>query len=356
MGQPPAFLRFSPDGQQLAVGARARWLARVDGRIKVGDNALVVVDAASGGPVTRLRPHGEELVDVAFTVNQTFTVVFNDKRGAQSRVEYDTKSWKPRGSGVLFAPPPTPRDDERSERAGEYGAFSADGHFFAAHYGRVTGEIVPPLRFTGRTVVFETADWREKAVFERLPGADTPLAGFSADGTLLADSPLEYANRDEAIRHNVIEMVSRLLTPLFRLDAPPRLQATVSLWGPQSAATISPDGRWIVGVATNNSAGSLLAWEIDGGRATEPRMRPLDRTPRLSRARRYVALDWSADGACLAAGMSDGTVRLWDARTFTLMQEVPATGTEVTALRLSPDGRSLAVATQDGRVRVLRHP
>lgn len=356
LSQPPVLLRFSPDGRRLAVGARTRWMVRVDGRFKVGDNALAIVDATSGGSVIRLRPHGEELIDVAFTGGDTLAVVFNDKRGAQSRTTYDAQTWKPRHSDVLFSPSPTSPHGEQPERAGEYGVFSGDGRYFAAHYGRVTGEIVPPLRFVGRTVVFETSDWREKATFDRQPGADSPLMGFTTDGGLLVDSPVEYGDRDEAVRYNVIETVSRLLTPLYRFDAPPRLQVTVSLWGPQWASAVSPNGRWIVGATANNSLGSLLAWDIDGGRATEPRVQALDRSPRLSRQRRYSALDWSPDGAWLVAGMSDGTVRLWDARTFTLMQEVPGSGAEITALRLSPDSQALAVATKDGRVRVFRRP
>lgn len=352
--QPPLFLRFSPDARCLAVGAHARWAERVDGRIKVGDNALVVLDAANGRSSARLSPCGEELVDLAFTPDDSLAVIFNDRRGAQLRAEYDARSWKVRRSGVLFSRPLAGPDS--AFRAGEHGAFSADGRLFAAHYGRLEGEIVPPLRFVGRTVIWNTSDWHEQAVFERLPGADTALMHLTADGRLLVDSPLEHGDREETIRYSVIEPVSRLIAPLYGLGADARLLATVNLWGPQAANAVSPDGRWLVGAVVNNSAGSLLAWEIDGGRAPEPRLRALDRTPRLTRARRYTAIAWSADGSWMAAGMIDGTVRLWDGRTLELVQEVPPCGQSVTALGLSLDGRALAVALEDGRIELFTRP
>jgi len=53
-------------------------------------------------------------------------------------------------------------------------------------------------------------------------------------------------------------------------------------------------------------------------------------------------LDFSPDGATLATGSMDGTIRLWDTRSGQTTATLPGHLTEATAVAFSPDGRTLA--------------
>ena len=61
---------------------------------------------------------------------------------------------------------------------------------------------------------------------------------------------------------------------------------------------------------------------------------------------------FAADGATLASGSSDGTIRLWNVAEAREMSSVQATKAEVRSVALSPDGRSLAAGIRYGQVQV----
>jgi WD40 repeat protein len=83
---------------------------------------------------------------------------------------------------------------------------------------------------------------------------------------------------------------------------------------------------------------------------------------RLFRARQAATLDggpggvWavavSSDGARVASGGADGTVRVWDRRSGQVTLTLRAPGDAITAVAFSPDGRRLAAGSAAGAVRV----
>ncbi len=64
-----------------------------------------------------------------------------------------------------------------------------------------------------------------------------------------------------------------------------------------------------------------------------------------------IGLRWSPTGTRLAAAQVDGPVRVYDARTGTVMLRLPGHGFGTTDLGFSHDGSRLATCGQDGRVR-----
>ena len=107
----------------------------------------------------------------------------------------------------------------------------------------------------------------------------------------------------------------------------------------------SPDGS----VVATTGDQRVTLWQV--GDASPMRQDVLDESGFVGST---VAI--SHDGALLAAGGSDGTVRLWGLPTAVPLPDLPAHGPAVFAARFSPDGRQLAVAYSDGTVWLWCHP
>ena len=348
-------LRFSPDATQIAVATLTPRFERADGRVKTGDNALFLLSAASGEISRRLGTLGDDIVDVAFPSDERLWAVYN-KHGGQSAVAFSPRTGARETVVTLVAPVSS---SSRSERASEVGAFSLDGRRFAQHLGRVDGESLPPLHLAGQTVIYETGAWRTIATLPLETDIASPPVLFAHDDLLLADSGEARGETDDSQRQSGTEPSTRLTVPFHALGEKARLVGRVDLWGPQLCRALSPDGRWLVAGVLNNSKGSLIAWEVDGGACSQPRSRALDETPRLSRDRVYTALAFARDGSVLAAGMSDGSLRLFDLTSGQMIREVQITqagarGAAITALAFSVQGQALVAAAEDGRIALVR--
>jgi WD40 repeat protein len=100
----------------------------------------------------------------------------------------------------------------------------------------------------------------------------------------------------------------------------------------------SADGAW---VASGSTDGTVRVWD------------PVQGT-QLSRfeAGWTMAVDWSPAGPFLASGGIDGVVAVWDAERMERIAALAGLPGVVTAVEWSPDGRMLAAAAQDGTVHI----
>jgi WD40 repeat protein len=105
------------------------------------------------------------------------------------------------------------------------------------------------------------------------------------------------------------------------------------------------DGATLVSAGAD---GRIERWNRDGSPSSAPRFEVLPAKPESERGE-FVALARSADSRHLAAGWSDGRVRIWDVRSGRTVRNengptAPPMGYALRALGFTGDGRYLAVA------------
>src|SRR3954463_488142 len=66
------------------------------------------------------------------------------------------------------------------------------------------------------------------------------------------------------------------------------------------------------------------------------------------------SVSWSPDGQTLATAGEDGTIRLWDPASGSLLRAIAAHGAHVVSIAWSPDGRTLASGSSEGGLKTWR--
>jgi WD40 repeat protein/tRNA A-37 threonylcarbamoyl transferase component Bud32 len=102
----------------------------------------------------------------------------------------------------------------------------------------------------------------------------------------------------------------------------------------------SPDGRWVV--AAEDSSCTAVVWDVATRTVVRRLKRHIDAV--------YTAA-FSRDGTILATGSDDGTVQLWDTRTWDHLGELPH-GVKVHAVVFTADGSRLACGCADTTIRI----
>lgn len=105
------------------------------------------------------------------------------------------------------------------------------------------------------------------------------------------------------------------------------------------AAELSPDGKFLVGVAGHIE---VRLWEVADGNLRYKQRR--SNTVARGEWDTLSAIVWSPDGLVFATGTADYMIRLWRAEDGTLLRTLEGASTPVSALAWSPDGRLIASA------------
>lgn len=115
----------------------------------------------------------------------------------------------------------------------------------------------------------------------------------------------------------------------------------VRLEGPiQASAAFSPDGTRVIGAARN---GTARVWDATTGSIL---------TELKGHTETVNSAVFSPDGARIVTASNDGTARVWDAATGASLAEIKGHASYVRSAAFSPDGTRIVTASEDGTARV----
>jgi WD40 repeat protein/serine/threonine protein kinase len=392
-------LTFSADGKYLAT-------AQFEG-------TATIWDLAKGQPFQRLRGHSSAVRAVAFSPNcQRLATASADRSVRLWDVQYGTEEVILRGhrgevTSVAFSP-----DSQlvvSGSQDGTVKIWSADTHQETLLLRGHARDSIPAIAFQegGRRLASVGADntlriwdsftgenvrtlsagkWpiallgnflfiRRSSGFGDSSGSFVELMGvaFSADGRYLAtdvEDAIAIWDATTGRRLRLIGEPSKEIPTLAWSPDGQRLASAttrpvfgevgkqlceINLWDPQTGELLqklstqelaitrlaySPDGQCVAGGGRKE----VNIWNASAGR----QMQSL--SSQSSGATASIA--FSADGAILAAGETDGVVTIWDTSSGGVVVSLRAHDSSVTALAFSPDSQRLATGGEDRAVKL----
>ncbi|MGE5360669.1 MAG: protein kinase domain-containing protein [Bacteroidales bacterium] len=328
-------------GRIVALGPQASTvLAQSDMGSK--DYTLKVLETSSGRVLATLGGHTREVECAAFSRDGT-RIVSGSEDGA-IRV-WDAGSGKPT---ALMQGPPGPECVV---------VFSPDGRWVASGaWGPGSNDVQ----------VWDVESGRLAHLLSGHEGAVTALA-FSRDGTRLASGAADRTIRIWAmplarvtatLRGHEDRILSLAFSPDGQQLASGAYDSTVRVWDLASQHEImrdagftlgvlsvgfSPDGsRLLAAGSQRNSDATIRVWDT----------RALGPWRTFAHESEVAKVAFSPDGATMAVGMEDGKVVLWDAISGDRLRVLSAHNSRVTALSFHPSQPLIASGSADMTVRV----
>jgi WD40 repeat protein len=368
-------LAFTGDGRTLASGGM--------------DKAVRLWDVTTGQERATLKGHAKEVVHVVFSPNgQTL---------ASSSADGTVKIWQGRtgresvllqdGSPIPFrqmSPVAFRKDGKLLATAGGQEIALCDvatgqkQAILRGHKQGVTSLAFAPsgvmLASGGGDPVVRLWDTTSGEEITRLEGASAPVA-FAPDGARLATGAFEGDGKARVglvklwhiptkterarwkvpVRHHSALAFSpdgKILAAggmpgvrLWEVSTGREVRSPKDFAGEVRCLTFSPDGALLVaGTSTLfPRGGQLKVWKVPSWQG---------HTPSPEYSQEITAVDITPDGRTLASCSSDLTVRLWDVSTGKQRAILRGPTGSIAAVAFSPDGQTLAAGGQDATVRL----
>jgi WD40 repeat protein len=185
---------------------------------------------------------------------------------------------------------------------------------------------------------------RERASARRERSSVTALALSSASvaqSDKRIDVPLLLALGAYGVERN-IQSQDALMKALVNLRKSEASGVMHGHSGPVQAVAVSPDSQSIASASTD---GTVRLWNARSHRQIG---KPLE----MDTARVATDVAFTPDGKRLASGSDDGSVFIWDLASHSLIAQLSGHTEGVTAIAISPDGGRLASASYDESVRI----
>jgi WD40 repeat protein len=163
---------------------------------------------------------------------------------------------------------------------------------------------------------------------------------------LLARGALE--SKDIASKQPVIDAVVAALTiPIHISRTLTGHTITTSI---VSSVAISPDGKTL---ATGSGDHTVRLWDVATGKAIRTLSLPSLPVSEQDIPSTAMSVAFEPDGKTLAVAYSDGRVRLWNVATGTATYTFNSPGVVATSIAVAADSRTMATGFHDSTVRIL---
>ncbi len=328
------------------------WRARVEGGLTDSEEAFAAASLADEARVRRLRR-----ALIAITIAGLLAVVVallflnreakrSNERSEASRAELSRlvrKQYESQGRQLVLAGDPV-HGLAYLAKAREQGASGAAHDLLVAEAIRATdGELYEVRQSASLTRARFSPDGRylvtcgfdgEARVWEAKDGR--PIARLRHQGPV---------RRVEFAGSRVLTASSDGTAAIGQLPGGERLRSFAH-GGAVQAALFTPDGETVVTVGSDDS---VALWRASG-----------ELREKLSPGGAVVArligtpAAFSPDGAVLAVGSDDGTLRLWAVATGRPIAVTAAHRARINEIRFAPDGRRLVTASSDGSAAIWR--
>ena len=344
--------RLVPLGDPIPVGDAVALAMRSDGAIAAtGDRSggVVLWDLVRRAEVARLRGPENAVQGLAFTADGNWLVA----AGADERVW----RWDVRGSTAA-----DPDGSVIAEPGSKVWAVASapSGTTVAATTQR--GDVLVVDAATGRAVTAPLQPGGGELLSVAFgPDGDTLLAG-SGQGTVYGWSIATREPRFPPVRAHTSEVWELLVRPGGAGFITVSSDGTVKLWDTRTGAavtpspfdgvvrpdeeprgaTFGPDGDVIT---VGDADGNVHEWSLAEGRSTGP--------PQRQQFDRIRVGARSADARALVTLSEDQTVQAWSQRSRPgPLAVIARLATAATSIAVAPDGRHVAVGSDDGTVHV----
>lgn len=300
----PLSLAFSPNGKLLAIGG--------------ADPAVKVLDATNGWPLATLTGHAEQVLDVAFS----------------------------RDGGTLA----TASADE-TVRLWDVGGVYVCKKTLEGHLASVSGVAFDP---SGEHVA-SASDDRTVTIWDGKTGASLATLGTHADGATsvaIAGSSIAWGSRDGAVRilrPNGMSTVRGHVTAVLSVAFSPDGKLLASGGDDDAVRVIRDDASTKIG--SHKGSVTSVAFDREGtltSAARDGSIRSWDPKRVLRHGKSVESLAWSTDGAHLASGGIDGTIRLWNGSNHSTIRHW---GEPILALAFR-DATTFASGSLDGSIAI----
>ena len=258
---------FSPDGRYVLTGS--------------ADSTVLLWDRQTGQLVRQFSGDMQDVNSAVFSPDGRFIL-------AGSRFDHTVRLWDVE-TGEEF----------RRFGEGNAGAFSLDGHRIFVFSEDNANSMMIDLQ-TGQILhtIPTPQQWRRPE-----------FTGYSPDGTLYADIPLDEGNvhiREVSSGREILSVP--IVLPTFE------------------AFAFSSDNYYF---AVTNEYGSIQLWDL----------RTAELSQTFSSASRTISLAFSPDNRLIASGDAEAIVRLWDVMSGEQIRRFRGHTLTVRTVRFSPDGR-----------------